>query len=109
MERKLRSSGNDMNVNAPLGHASRARDNPVILPTQHTLIHRLPPEIMIMVFCGVAKPLQWKSLTQLSSVCRRWRDIVNGTKYLWHEITIFRKDVSNRLFQQAYSHPNKCA
>ncbi|PVF94357.1 hypothetical protein CPB86DRAFT_828651 [Serendipita vermifera] len=77
--------------------ANRVQHDPCSSSRELVPIHRLPPEILSPIFMDILGTAIWCPRTQLSGVCRRWRDVVNGMKCLWNEILIRDLDRSKGL------------
>lgn len=61
-----------------------------------TTISHLPPEVFIQIFQYLGR--NSKSLVQATGVCLRWRAIAINTPYLWTEIIIHLKELSESQF-----------
>lgn len=88
MRYNLRNRSNDAAVKTSQEQTSHSQ-HAVVPSVKPALIHRLPPEIMKMILLPIIDQRnRWMSSITLSSVCRRWRIVLNDTKSLWNDIYI---------------------
>ncbi|KAI0770882.1 hypothetical protein BD413DRAFT_553306 [Trametes elegans] len=64
------------------------------------LFGRLPNEMVVAIFENVYEDNQrsWKTAIELSHVCRRWRQLAQGTSYLWSTFNIKCEEQLDHFF-----------
>ncbi|PVF94347.1 hypothetical protein CPB86DRAFT_47629 [Serendipita vermifera] len=91
MDYKPRSKSTDVTDDGYQDRIAPSKSDGVSGPGGPAPIHRLPPEVLRMVLVPVVLAKFWPyfgACLMLSSVCRRWRELLNEEKGLWNDILI---------------------
>jgi hypothetical protein len=91
-----------MEMDSSQNQTSHAQYDFITPPAKRSLIHGLPPEVMGIIFLGALERPKWKNdkakyVIRMGSVCRQWREILNGMKCFWNDIWIQNRWVNRDI------------